>query len=223
MPPTSVKLKETSFVRRGESNIWSVNVFFGCQDKNVHMTSLSISFDEKASNVSIKENNFAKFSGHSDHVRQLALHDDVMVSCSDDGTLRLWEAGSFAFDTVMCKKDVGFHSHNVLAVVMDDQIVISGGKDRKVIMWDYKHTKKSKGPLTLEVLTPSIVYSIAHFNNQIYVGGADGHLRAYKIDKTITPLFQEKVGDGKVICVEVYGNNLLAVGSCGTFKVYSLN
>ncbi len=73
-----------------------------------------------------------ELKGHRGYVRALAyLPDGRLVSCADDGTVRLWGPGPEALSTLEG------HRGGVLALVtLDEQHVATAGRDGSVRLWD---------------------------------------------------------------------------------------
>lgn len=222
--PTCICLKETSFVRRNNTDTWNLSIYYGSQDKNVHLVSISLTIDANVlAQSSMKEINTVKFSGHNDHVRDICLLNDHMASCSDDGTIRVWESSSFVSDTVKSTRDYSIHAHNILCIALTNQFVITGGKDRKIVLLDLTHGKKSKGPLRREIMTPSVVCSLVVHGNRIYSAGSDGYLRIYDLGTTFGIIEEIKIDDCKIVSVALCKNMLTATTASGCVELFSIN
>ena len=74
-----------------------------------------------------------KLTGHTDWVRSLAvLQDGTLASCSDDGTIRLWNTTTGE----VCKTLAGHTDWVRALVVLQDGTLVSGSDDRTIILWD---------------------------------------------------------------------------------------
>ena len=77
----------------------------------------------------------ASFEGHTDWVNDIALVDDqVLATCSNDATVRLWRAGSAG----QCTFNLVQHTDCVmaLAAVPQQGLLASAGLSSEVFVWD---------------------------------------------------------------------------------------
>jgi len=72
------------------------------------------------------------FSGHSNEIRRLIeLKSDVVVSGSNDKTLKMWK-----LSTGECLRTLSFHNGWVNGLEkMKDGVFVSGSTDRKIVVW----------------------------------------------------------------------------------------
>ncbi|KAG9256349.1 cell division control protein 4 [Emericellopsis atlantica] len=71
--------------------------------------------------------------GHTETVRHLAGSGDMLASCSDDSTVRIWHVGTGELHHVLTG-----HSQRVSAIVVDDERnrIVSASLDSRVKVWD---------------------------------------------------------------------------------------
>jgi len=81
--------------------------------------------------------------GHTDNVNSVALSDGIIVSGSEDYTVRFWNAA-----TSESIGTPGRHENQVMAVAADSGTAVSGGWDDTVRLWDLKTGKPKSQPLT---------------------------------------------------------------------------
>ena len=77
----------------------------------------------------------ATFEGHTDWVNDVALVDDqVLASCSNDTTVRLWRAASAG----QCTYNLVQHTDCVMALATAPQrgLLASAGLSSEVFVWD---------------------------------------------------------------------------------------
>ncbi|KAJ3164834.1 hypothetical protein HDU88_005046 [Geranomyces variabilis] len=110
------------------------------------------------------------FTGHTDAVRGLAMAPDGnFVSCSNDGTLRIWSLDG------ECINELNGHTSFVYSVsVSSSGEIASCGEDRSVRIW-----KNGSCVQTIFHPTPS-VWSVAHLpNGDVVSGASDGFARVF--------------------------------------------
>lgn len=64
------------------------------------------------------------FIGHEKAVYRLQLHHNLIVSCSKDQTVRIWD-----MKTNTCAHVLKEHKKEVRCVRMNDEIIVSGSED----------------------------------------------------------------------------------------------
>ena len=77
----------------------------------------------------------ATFEGHTDWVNDVALVDDqVLATCSNDATVRLWRAGSAG----QCTFNLVQHTDCVMALAAAPRqgLLASAGLSSEVFVWD---------------------------------------------------------------------------------------
>ncbi|XP_046745903.1 WD repeat-containing protein 48 [Diprion similis] len=100
-----------------------------------------------------------KLRGHADNIKALVLNKDgtQCLSASSDGTIKLWSLGQ-----QWCIQTFRVHTEGVWALLATDTFshVISGGRDRKVIMTELRATEKctviceENAPILKMAMTP---------------------------------------------------------------------
>ena len=77
----------------------------------------------------------AILSGHTDWVKGVAFshHGELLGSCSNDGTIRLWDT-----ETGDCLSEINGHDSWVWALTFNpsDRILASAGHDGLIKLWD---------------------------------------------------------------------------------------
>lgn len=141
-------------------------------------------------------------TGHSDCVRGLAaFSDSVFLSCSNDATIRKWNA-----HTGECLQTLYGHQHYIYSVSVLGEHVVSGGEDRTVRLW-HEHCPQ-------EIMLPvqSIWAVVLLHNFDIAVGSSDGVIRLFSAEpsrqadtKTIAKYEDEVSKFGKSMQDEIGG------------------
>ncbi|KAI4496511.1 hypothetical protein M0804_000321 [Polistes exclamans] len=100
-----------------------------------------------------------KLRGHTDNIKALVLNRDgtKCLSASSDGTIKLWSLGE-----QRCLQTYRVHNEGVWALLATDTFshVISGGRDKRVVMTELSHPEKSfviceeKEPILKMAMTP---------------------------------------------------------------------
>jgi WD40 repeat protein len=81
--------------------------------------------------------------GHTNSVNSVAISDGIVVSGSDDYTVRFWNAATGETVGLPAK-----HDNKVTAVAASHELAMSGGWDDTVRFWDLKSGKSACQPLT---------------------------------------------------------------------------
>ncbi|XP_015116192.1 WD repeat-containing protein 48 [Diachasma alloeum] len=104
-------------------------------------------------------NKLMKLRGHADNIKALVLNRDgsQCLSASSDGTIKLWSLAQ-----QMCIQTFRVHTEGVWALLATDTFshVISGGRDKKVIMTELRNPDRytviceERAPVLKMVMTP---------------------------------------------------------------------
>ncbi|XP_063987796.1 WD repeat-containing protein 48 [Diachasmimorpha longicaudata] len=104
-------------------------------------------------------NKLMKLRGHADNIKALVLNRDgsQCLSASSDGTIKLWSLAQ-----QMCVQTFRVHTEGVWALLATDTFshVISGGRDKKVIMTELRNPDRytviceERAPVLKMVMTP---------------------------------------------------------------------
>ena len=106
--------------------------------------------------------------GHTDWVRLVYVKDNLIISVSDDKTIRIWD-----INTGDCLKVLEGHTDWVRNVFVKDNLIISGSVDKTIRIWDINTGNCLK---VLEGHT-SYVYSVYVKDNLIISGSWDKTIR----------------------------------------------
>jgi len=122
---------------------------------------------------------------HSDSVKSVLRYGDLIISASNDRTIRIWDSKNGKLRSIL----VG-HSGYVWRIFLINDILVSGGWDGKIILWDLKsYNKKS---------TYDVKYSITDIwaisKDEIYASTLEG--------------FFVKIHNGKVYKTKLADNSL---------------
>lgn len=100
--------------------------------------------------------------GHTGVVRSLAYSSDgsILVSGSEDGSIRLWDLNNIAADPIAIENGCGQAVSLVLSVAIspDSRQVAAGCFDGSITLWDARHPMSE--PISLKGYTGTQVYSV---------------------------------------------------------------
>lgn len=191
-------------------------MYFGNQDRYISLSYLTLNLNE---NISFEETNRIKFIGHTDYIRDISFDNasNNFASCSDDGSIRIFPTDPKLNDSnIECKNAFESHNHDVLSIDYRSNIVVSGGKDRKLVVYDLtqKTKSKQKDKQYYDITIPSIITSLKLSDDakEVYVACGDGYLRVYNISgRNIDLIFSEKICEGRVVKVKKENDMLITV------------
>ena len=111
--------------------------------------------------------------GHSSGVMGVALQDGVIVSGSDDKTIKIWSV-----ETGECLKTLQGHSESVMGVALQDGVIVSGSGDKTIKIWSVE---------TGECLCTfnnddHAINGVAIENNHIVAGDSKGVVHAFQLN-----------------------------------------
>ncbi|KAK2577116.1 hypothetical protein KPH14_003278, partial [Odynerus spinipes] len=131
-----------------------------------------------------------KLRGHTDNIKALVLNRDgtKCLSASSDGTIKLWSLGE-----QRCLQTYRVHNEGVWALLATDTFshVISGGRDKRVVMTELSHPERSvviceeKAPILKMAMTPDqssiwVATSESTINNWRDEGSKGSKIREWK-------------------------------------------
>lgn len=70
--------------------------------------------------------------GHQQGVYAICVVDDVIVSCSGDNTIRIWDS-----KTGTCHKILEGHKRHVMAIKVVGNTIYSGSSDKTIKVWEF--------------------------------------------------------------------------------------
>eukprot|EP00736_Rhodelphis_marinus_P009553 Rmarinus@m.20301 len=177
----------------------------------------------------LREACLATLQAHERAVTAMANHDAIVVSCSGDKTLKIWDTGTAARDsddidggqTYTLKASVKGHIEGLLccAISSNAKFVATGGKDEQVIVWDTLTNSKVcslffEGDLKEDSDLQPTAVAFSPFNGKlIAIGGTDGVIRIF--DWTEQHLVSKLMGHSRVVTGIVFfpDGRTLASGS----------
>lgn len=164
--------KELLFDLKGhESSVWDVKIVDA--DNYVFLTSSA----DRTIRKWVKNKEVARFSGHSDVVRALAVFPDGkrFASTSNDGTVRIWDLESGKNLQTL----TGHDSFVYAVAVLPNGDLVSTGEDRTVRVW---HDSKIIQAITLPCVSVWTVTVLQ--NGDFAVGGSDSIIRVFTTEKS---------------------------------------
>lgn len=159
----------------------------------------------------------SEFIGHTDSIGALAVNPatDIVVSASDDGTLKVWRLGG----EINRHRDMPCHTGIVRALACsgNDAICLSAGNDRKLMKWDV-----NRGEF-LALFNDIDVHRIAVFPNGNLFVGAEGdatvRIRSIK-DLSIRSVFHKHADRVRAVAVSPGGNYVASSGDDRFIRIW---
>jgi WD40 repeat protein len=180
-----------SFNKREEIT-WNVRVYYGAQDKMVHLSSVSVII---SADGSVKASEFHKLSfvGHNAQVRALSFNHSStgeptsLLTAGDDFSLKVWPLNLLEGDKVIKCTTYEGHEDDVLALDCKSGWVATGSKDKSVGFWDLNPAKTARAEKARQVAinrveVGSVVRSVLLSDDATvaFVGCGDGSIKILK-------------------------------------------
>ena len=80
-----------------------------------------------ARNSEIHIGKFKVLEGHTLRVSSVSANDNLIISCSGDKTIKIWD-----IDSGSCLKTLKDHTHCIMSVFVKDNLIISGSADNTI-------------------------------------------------------------------------------------------
>jgi len=155
------------------------------------------------------------FDGLGDKIRTLVFHNNILFGGTAD--IRGFDVHQQTQTHRFQEKDGGGHNDAIysLAIIANDDVLISGSADKCVKVWDLTTNKCTK---TLAGHT-DIVRAVTYNDGIIYTGGFDHSIRAWDT-RTWMIIHVIKPEMGNINSLLWHGNCLYVAGGNGTIKGY---
>ena len=155
-PVTCISMHTLSYNKRDEI-AWNIRVFAGCQDKAIHLYSISITSPRDT--VSFKSSIFHHlvFVGHNSFVRSISFNHSTtgeavsLVSGSDDFNLKVWPLNLLETEKITRCTTYEGHEDDIVAVDCKSGWVITGSKDKTVGFLDLNPAKNARAEKTRDI------------------------------------------------------------------------
>lgn len=124
--------------------------------------------------------NITTLQGHTNAVLDIkwSQDDSKLFSCSADKTVSIWDI----YEAKRIKKLKGHDSFvtSLDATKRGPELVVSGGEDSQMIIWDLRN----KTPSVMEKFKYQITAVSFSFNGeQVFIGGIDNQIKIYNLNK----------------------------------------
>jgi phospholipase A-2-activating protein len=160
-------IRSSTTLEGHEAAVWAVTTIgtdkyaTGSADKNVFI------WNSKGEKVIV-------LKGHTDCVRGLLVLNNMLLSCSNDASIRVWSCDSWELI-----KELHGHSNYIYTIaankVLGDDVFLTGSEDSTIRMWSV-----SGGPLgVLEVPAQSVWSITCLANSDIVTGTSDALIRIF--------------------------------------------
>ncbi|EFJ50572.1 hypothetical protein VOLCADRAFT_88519 [Volvox carteri f. nagariensis] len=117
--------------------------------------------------------------GHRGHINQMLASNNLLFSCGQDCSIRVWGMEGEAF---VCKqildKDKGGHTYPIYAFEMINGFLVSGDSFGSLKIWD-----PATGTCTQTVTSAhnGTITSILQYGNNILTGSVDGYMKVWEL------------------------------------------
>ncbi|GLC43849.1 hypothetical protein PLESTB_000914900 [Pleodorina starrii] len=117
--------------------------------------------------------------GHRGHINQMLAFNNLLFSCGQDCSIRVWGMEGEAF---VCKhildKDKGGHTHPIYAFEIINGFLVSGDSSGCLKIWD---SNTGMCAQTLPNAHAGIISSILQYGSNILTGSADGSMKVWEL------------------------------------------
>jgi WD40 repeat protein len=162
--------------------------------------------------------------GHNDIINDLELiSDKFLASCSDDKTIKIWnlsDIGNKKQRNLLINTLEGHESGVICVKYFNNDVLLSGGSDNLVIMWDlieYKMRYKLSGHLDW-------VYCLEILSNNLFASGSfDKTIRIWNINhKEDCKILNGHLSEVKYL-IRISENALISGSNDGLIKIWDYN
>jgi len=146
------------------------------------------------------------YEGHTDHINTVVVYKDIIISCSNDHTVRVWEDD--------CK--VLNHTSGIWCIAVSDGRIVSGLRNGHVYIWDMESWE-----CTILQAHTAIVWEVIIIENKVVSCSEDATISIYDIITTEVkvmnhsePVFYMKL---------LHSRHIISGSQDCTLKVWDLN
>jgi hypothetical protein len=154
--------------------------------------------------------------GHTSEIMSvctLADNDQIVISCSLDKTIRIWN-----LDTETCLRTLSGHTAGVLSLCSTKEKIISGSLDHSIRIWDFNSGLCDR---VLVGHTDSVT-SVCTCDKFIISGSSDKTIRIWEMNTGLC--IRRLAGHtGTDLCVRVYGDKIISGSTDNTIRIWELN
>eukprot|EP00964_Phaeocystis_antarctica_P066249 scaffold40016_cov100-Phaeocystis_antarctica.AAC.2 len=121
-----------------------------------------------------------RFEGHADDVNCVALHGELLLSGSDDYSIKLWRTALGPAGESGCIASLTGHEARVWCVVATDEHIYSCGADKTIIAWSMAEARRGTSTQVAQLTHHTdVVYSLLLAGGALFSSSADKTIRRY--------------------------------------------
>jgi len=165
-------------------------IIYGCADGSLNILNLSknngTNIPLRICNSGVPENNrqygVKKCNAHKMAVSSIIqLINGSVVSCSWDGTLKIWDITTNESKSKCVMTLKGNNEYVTCVIQLDDNIILSGSSDNTLKIWDLRKELNKQCVLTLHGHTLPVTCAIKLNDGRIVSGSNDNTLKIWDI------------------------------------------
>lgn len=227
-PVNTLEIQTLSFVQREETT-WNVRVFWGSQDKAIHLLSVSVVLSA-AGTYTASPFHHLSFIGHGAYVRALAFqHSETkeathLLSAGDDFVFKIWPLNLLEGEKITRCTTYEGHQDDIVAIDCRNGWVMTGSKDKTVAFCDITPGKTARAEKNKEVKLEKVYIGtvirsvlLSEDATMAFAGCGDGTLKVLRRQTGETSnawilLHSHQLTSGPIYSL-IYTQNVLVTGS----------
>ena len=136
--------------------------------------------------VSLSEwKELGRYEGHTDDTNCLTLHgDDLLLSGSDDYTVKLWSTSLSSSGEGACLATLSGHEARVWCIVASDEYVYSCSADKSIVVWSLDDARRGVSTQLARLTSHTdVVYALRLAFGKLFSSSADKTINCYQVPK----------------------------------------
>jgi WD40 repeat protein len=124
----------------------------------------------------------ASLQGHSDDTNCIALHDGLLLSGSDDYTLKVWSTALSPAGEGPCIATLAGHEARVWSVVATDEHIYSCSADKSIVVWSLPDARRGVSTVVARLTAHTdVVYAVRLAFGALFSSSADKTIKRYDL------------------------------------------